>query len=123
MDPLFLRELPVVSLADGNGDSQQFVVDFPEPRPSFEHVKLMTDKWRAQIVEKVTEAMNRKKLRCLLRPIYRRPARLSGHFVFQAYPDLRRCQEGRQSPFQMTTRRSHSWCNREGLAPLRRSGR
>ena len=60
MDPLFLRELLVVSLADGNGDSQQFVVDFPEPRPSVEHVKLMTDKWRAQIVEKVTEAMNRK---------------------------------------------------------------
>ena len=58
MDSLFLRELPVVSLTDG--DSQDFIADFPEPRPSLEHAKIWSEKWRAQIVEKATEAMNRK---------------------------------------------------------------
>ena len=50
MDSLFLRELPAVSLADGK--PKTFIVDFPESRPSIEHVKLMVDKWRAQIVKK-----------------------------------------------------------------------
>ena len=58
MDSLFLRELPAVSLADGK--PKTFIVDFPESRPSIEHVKLMVDKWRAQIVKNITEAMKRK---------------------------------------------------------------
>ena len=58
MDSLFLRELPVVSLADGK--PKTFIVDFPESRPSIEHVKLMVDKWRAQNVKHITEAMKRK---------------------------------------------------------------
>ena len=60
MDSLFLRELPVVSLTDGDGDSQDFIADFPEPRPSLEHTKIWSEKWRAHIVEKATEAMKRK---------------------------------------------------------------
>ena len=58
MDSLFLRELPAVSLADGK--PKTFIVDVPESRPSIEHVKLMVDKWRAQIVKNITEAMKRK---------------------------------------------------------------
>ena len=50
MDSLFLRKLPAVSLADGK--PKTFIVDFPESRPPFEHVKLMAEEWRAQIVKK-----------------------------------------------------------------------
>ena len=50
MDSLFLRELPVVSLAEGK--TKAFIADFPESRPPFEHIKLWVEEWRAQIDEK-----------------------------------------------------------------------
>ena len=59
MDSLFLRELPVVSLTDGDGDSKQFVADFPQPRSSIEHRKIWVEKWRAHIVKHVAEATTR----------------------------------------------------------------
>ena len=58
MDPLFLSELPAVSLAEGK--TKAFIADFPESRPSFGHIKLWVEKWRAQIEKKVTEVMERK---------------------------------------------------------------
>ena len=58
MDPLFLCELPAVSLAEGK--TKAFIADFPESRPSFEHIKLWVEKWRAQIEENVTKVMKRK---------------------------------------------------------------
>ena len=59
MESMFLRELPTVSLAEGK--TKAFIADFPEEaRPSFEHAKIWVEKWRAQVVEKVTRAMKRK---------------------------------------------------------------
>ena len=58
MDSLFLRNVPVVSLAEGK--TKAFIADFPKPRPSFEHAKIWVEEWRAQVVKNVTGAMKRK---------------------------------------------------------------
>ena len=57
MDSLCLRDVHVVSLAEGK--TKAFIADFPKPRPSFEHAKLWVEEWRAQVVEKVAGAMGR----------------------------------------------------------------
>ena len=58
MDSLFLRNLPVLSLADD--ESKVFITDFPEPRPAFEHAQIWAKEWRAHMIEKVAEVMKHK---------------------------------------------------------------
>ena len=54
----FLRQQPIVSLADG--DSQTFIADFPQPRPEFDHAKLWSETCKANAIKKIKECMQRK---------------------------------------------------------------
>ena len=53
-----LRQQPVVSLADG--EPKDFIADFPQPRPEFDHAKLWSETYSADAVKKIKESMQRK---------------------------------------------------------------
>ena len=101
MDPLFLNELPAVSLTEGK--TKAFIADFPEPRPSFEHIKRWVEEWRAQIDERVPEVMKRKNsavsrvqvlvdqhgfllIACFKHPVILGAAKTALHAIFRCMP-------------------------------------
>ena len=135
MDPLFLRELLVVSLT--YGDSQDFIADFPEPRPSLEHAKIWSDNWRAQIVEKATEAMKRKNCAvsyiqfvadqhgflvslCFKHTLMLGDAKRAAKVLFKCLPDEATCratQTGLRPLDEVDTDRIRAWQTMETLRP------
>ena len=59
MDSLFLREQPVVSLADP-ATHKTFMADVFEPRPAFAEIVRFSETWTTNAVEKIEQAMERK---------------------------------------------------------------
>ena len=137
MDSLFLRELPVVSLTDGDGDSQDFIADFPEPRPSLEHAKIWSEKWRAHIVEKATEAMKRKNcavshiqfavdqhgflvIMCFNHTLLLGDAKRAAKVLFKCLPDEATCraaQKGLRPLDEVDADRIRAWQTAASLRP------
>ena len=54
----YLREQPIVSLADGEMDT--FIADVFTPRPAFDEIARFSDAWSTKAAEKMQEAMVRK---------------------------------------------------------------
>ena len=54
----YLREQPIVSLADGEMDT--FIADVFTPRPAFDEIARFSDAWSTKAAEKMQEAMERK---------------------------------------------------------------
>ena len=54
----FLRQQPIVSLADG--EPKTFIAEFPQSRPKFDHAKLWSETYSADVVKKIKALMQRK---------------------------------------------------------------
>jgi hypothetical protein len=61
MDSFFLREQPVVSLVESGHHTRTFIAYIFSPRPAFDQIKLWSEAWGSDAVEKTWAAVQRKK--------------------------------------------------------------